>query len=108
MLEKFSCHFHISFVLGTGNETYGVKLYNDDSLWRTKHIGAFFQDGGFMWTDQFTKPDGRVDIRVKVPTFPTTWVVSGFAMSRENGLAVLPVPARVSHWTSPHGSPEAQ
>lgn len=78
-----------------GNETYQIKLYDDDSLWRTKHIGAFYKDGSFMWQDQFTKPDGRIDIRVNVPTFPSTWVVSAFAMSRENGLAILPVPARV-------------
>ena len=49
-----------------------------------------------MWQDQFTKPDGRIDFKVDTPTFPTTWVVSGFSMSSEKGLAILPVPARVS------------
>ena len=88
------CKWINNFV-GFGNETYNVKLYNDDALWRTKHIGSFYMDGGFLWQDQFTKPDGRIDFKVPTPTITTTWVVSGISMSAEKGLAILPVPARV-------------
>lgn len=87
---------HLSMFLGLNlTKSYQVTLYDNDRLWRTKHIGLYYQDGAFMWQDQFTKPNGRIDIRVNIPTFPTTWVVSAFAMSREHGLAILPVPARV-------------
>ena len=71
-------------------------MYNNDKMWRTRHIRQFFLDGSFMWEDQFIKPDGRIDFKVDVPSFPTTWVVSGFAMSLEFGLAILPVPTQVS------------
>jgi len=55
----------------------------------------YFQDGSFLWEDQFTKPDGRIDFKVDVPTFPTTWVVAGFSMSMDLGLAILPIPTQV-------------
>ncbi|XP_067928326.1 CD109 antigen-like [Watersipora subatra] len=76
------------------NETYDVALYNGDKLWRTRHIRQYFLDGSFLWEDQFTKPDGRIDFKVDVPTYPTTWVVSGFAMSKDYGLAILPIPTQ--------------
>lgn len=59
-------------------------------LWRYRHIGNFYLDGSFMWNDQFVKPDGAVQIRVAIPKFPTSWVVSGFAMNKDSGLAIMP------------------
>ena len=65
-------------------------LFDDDAWVRTKKIGAFYRDGAFLWKDMYTKADGRVDIKFKAPPYGVSWVISGFAMSRENGLSILP------------------
>lgn len=93
---SLSTSWDMLYLPGVSNETYNVKLYNGDAMWRTKHIAPFFLDGSFLWEDQFTKPDGRIDFAVNVSTFPTTWVVSGFAMSTDFGMAILSVPTLVS------------
>ena len=42
------------------------------------------------------RPDGRIDVRTKMPIRPTTWVAGAFSLSPERGLAFNENPARVS------------
>ena len=46
----------------------------------------------FMWHEQFTYADGRVQFRSTVPNVIATWVVTAVAVSRTTGFGVVDVP----------------
>ena len=41
------------------------------------------------------RPDGRIDLKRKVPKEPMSWVVGALSMSIDDGLGVVTEPARV-------------
>lgn len=46
----------------------------------------------FMWHQQFTYPDGRVQFRTTVPNVIASWVITAVAVSRKTGFGVIEVP----------------
>ena len=46
----------------------------------------------FMWHQQFSYPDGRVQFRTTVPNVIATWVITAIAVSRLTGFGVVQVP----------------
>ncbi len=63
---------------------------------RFKHISRHFEETGeWLWKGYFTKPDGRLDLRVPVPKEPMSWFISAFSVSRDNGLGITRRPTRV-------------
>jgi hypothetical protein len=46
----------------------------------------------FMWHQQFTYPDGRVQFRTTVPNVIATWVITALAVSRLTGFGIVEVP----------------
>lgn len=44
----------------------------------------------------YSRPDGRVDLRVNAPLGPEPWVISAMSFSRDHGLAFNDIPNRVS------------
>ncbi|KAK3086321.1 hypothetical protein FSP39_016806 [Pinctada imbricata] len=59
---------------------------------RVSRVLRFYEDSGWAWHETFTKPDGEVDFRVKVPKYPLTWVIHGISVSRNIGLGIQPAP----------------
>lgn len=54
----------------------------------------FYESSGWAWQERFVKPDGMVQIRVKPPKFPLTWMINGLSVSREKGLGLMQVPIK--------------
>jgi CD109 antigen len=46
----------------------------------------------FMWHQQFSYPDGRVQFRTTIPNVIATWVITAIAVSRLTGFGVVNVP----------------
>ena len=46
----------------------------------------------FMWHQQFTYADGRVQFRTVVPNMIATWVITAIAVSRLTGFSAVDVP----------------
>ena len=71
---------------------------------RFKHISRHFEETGeWLWRGYFTKPDGRLDLRVPVPKEPMSWFISAFSVSRTKGFGISRRPTRVSYTKSEIG-----
>lgn len=71
------------------NRTMGSYMIN-----RVSRVLRFYEDSAWAWKEIFTKPDGEVDFRVKVPKYPLTWVINGISMSRNLGLGLMAAPLK--------------
>ncbi|KAJ8303360.1 LOW QUALITY PROTEIN: hypothetical protein KUTeg_019756 [Tegillarca granosa] len=72
------------------NRTMGSYMIN-----RVSRVLRFYEDSAWAWKEIFTKPDGEVDFRVKVPKYPLTWVINGISMSRNLGLGLMAAPLKI-------------
>ncbi|XP_067945401.1 CD109 antigen-like [Watersipora subatra] len=67
-------------------------IFHDDVYWRTRKIRSNSANPGFMWGEQYVKPDGMLQLQFPVWNYPSSWVVTAIAMSRKYGLAILKEP----------------
>ncbi|XP_067945402.1 CD109 antigen-like [Watersipora subatra] len=81
--------------MGCKNDSSPVVLYNDKH-WSSKNIRIRYPSSGFMWSEQFTKPDGRNDLSFPIVNFETDWVITALAMNSENGLVLLEEPVMLA------------
>lgn len=58
------------------------------SLWRAAHIFAYQNDVAFGWQDKYTKQSGGNAITIKASPIGIKWVVNGFALNKDYGLAI--------------------
>ena len=71
-------------------------MFGSDPHWRTRGLRSNSANPGFMWGEQFVKPDGMLQLTFPVWNYPSSWVVTAMAMSRKHGLAILEKPVHVS------------
>ena len=72
----------------------------DDFLWFVRGLYVGILTSSLTYYDVISRtpdrPDGRIDLRTKVPKEPMSWVISAISMSRNFGLGYVTQPARVS------------
>ncbi|XP_013420589.1 CD109 antigen isoform X3 [Lingula anatina] len=66
--------------------------YNTSALDKIGRNDRYYEDDSWLWLEYFTKPDGKVQLKVEPPDQPVKWIVSAFSITKEGYLGIMPVP----------------
>lgn len=70
------------------DEDLDIPLNDDRNLWKAAHIFAYQNDVAFGWQEKYTKQSGGNAITIKASPIGINWVVNGFSLNQEHGLAI--------------------